>query len=326
MAKIISQAGYQELLEENTSLQPTDSCNSSDVIYQLPQQFGSGYERCIQLHGIELLIIKQEFHDDLSIEYEANEQDIDYIEFGFNLSGKSIICGGNTNFLDWMCAGKKNQAQVLGFSAGERIRKVDIHLNASELINNFSIGNSYQISPHLTQLIEGKTQKSYRDINKITPEMKLPIEQIINCPFQGMTKNIYLEAKCLELIALKLEQISQSIQPSRQKNIFKPEDIERIHYAKEILIQNIENPPSLLELARLIGLNDYKLKVGFRQYFGTSVFNYLYQQRMEKARLLLLTGQMSVKEVARAVGYANQSYFTVAFRKRFGINPKSCKL
>jgi AraC family transcriptional regulator, transcriptional activator of the genes for pyochelin and ferripyochelin receptors len=325
VASIISQAEYEEMLEEGKTVQHPDSFKFSDIIYQLPQQYGKGYERWIQLHGIELLIIQQDLHNDLCIEYDAYEQDINYIEFGFNLSGNSLICGGNTNFLDWMCAGKKNQAKALHFSAGQCIRKVDIHLDASELIKKFYPGNNYQMPSHLTDLTQGKTQQSYREINKIIPEMKLPIEQIINCPFQGMTRNIYLEGKCLELIALKLEQVSQTTQLSRQKNIFKSEDIERIHYAKEILIKNINNPPSLLELARLIGLNDYKLKVGFRQCFGTTVFGYLYQQRMEKARLLLLAGQMSVREVSRAVGYDNQSYFTVAFRKRFGVNPKSYK-
>ncbi len=324
MANIISQAEYEKIFEVNTNTQHPDFDNS-DVIYQFPQQFGSGYERWVKLRGIELLIIEEELHDDLCVEYEPYEEDIGCIEFGFNLLGNSLICGGGSNFLDWMCAGKRNQASAWNMSVGQCIRKVDIHLESSELLNNFYQGDNYQLSPHLAELIEDKTQQSYRKINKITPEMKLTLEQIISCPFQGMTKSIYLQAKCLELIALKLEQISQTTQASLQKNLLKLDDIERIHHAKEILIKKIDNPPSLLEMARLIGLNDYKLKVGFRHCFGTTVFGYLYQQRMEKARFLLLEEKMSVKEVARAVGYANQSYFTVAFRKRFGINPKSYK-
>jgi AraC family transcriptional regulator, transcriptional activator of the genes for pyochelin and ferripyochelin receptors len=323
---IISQAKYEEIWELNTNTQHPDSSDSSDIIYHLPQQLGSGYERWIDLPGIELLIIEEELHDDLSVEYEADEADIDFIEFGFNLSGNSLVCGGGHNFLDWQLAGDKNQAGVLHVPAGQCIRKIDIHLKSSELLNKFNLNNNHQIPEDLTNLLKNHSQESYREINRITLEMKLPLEQIINCPFQGMTKSIYLEAKCLELIALKLEQISQTTQQYFQKSLLKSDDIERVHYAKEILIKNIDNPPSLLELSRLIGLNDYKLKIGFRHCFGTTVFGYLYQQRMDKARLLLLEGQMTIKEVARAVGYGNQSYFTVAFRKRFGINPKSYRL
>lgn len=76
-----------------------------------------------------------------------------------------------------------------------------------------------------------------------------------------------------------------------------------------------------MTLARQVGLNDFKLKLGFRQVFGTTVFGYLHEHRMEQAQLLLQERRMNVEEVARTVGYANRSSFA-AFRKKFGINPK----
>ena len=99
--------------------------------------------------------------------------------------------------------------------------------------------------------------------------------------------------------------------------------MDRIHYAKAILMDNLSDPPTLGELAHRVSLNDYKLKVGFRQVFGTTVFGYLHQHRMEVARQLLAAQRMNVKEVARTVGYASQSRFATAFRKRFGMNPKA---
>ncbi len=144
--------------------------------------------------------------------------------------------------------------------------------------------------------------------------------------FTGLTKKIYLESKCLELIALKIEQLTNLEKNYKTAIVLKRDDIARIHYAKEILTQNLDNPPSLLDLARKVGLNDYKLKLGFRQVLGTTAFGYLQQQRMEKARQLLLESKMSVKQIARTVGYANQSRFAAAFRKQFGMNPKSYDL
>jgi AraC family transcriptional regulator, transcriptional activator of the genes for pyochelin and ferripyochelin receptors len=326
VANIISQTKYEEIWQLNTNTQYPDSSDPSDIIYNIPQQFGSGYERWINLPEIELLIIEEELHNDLCVEYTAYEADVDLIEFGFNLSGNSLICGGGSNFLDWQFAGNKNPSELWSIAAGKFIRKIDIHLTSSELLNRFNPVANNQFSKDLTDLLADNSQESYREINKITSEMKLTLEQIINCPFQGITKNIYLQGKCLELIALKLDQISQSTQQYFQKNVLESDDIERVHYAKEILIKNIDNPPSLLELSRLIGLNDYKLKIAFRYCFGTTVFGYLHQQRMDQARLLLLEGKMSIKEIARTIGYRNQSYFTVAFRKRFGINPKSYRL
>ncbi|MEM1369543.1 MAG: AraC family transcriptional regulator, partial [Cyanobacteria bacterium P01_H01_bin.15] len=78
---------------------------------------------------------------------------------------------------------------------------------------------------------------------------------------------------------------------------------------------------SLIELARLAGINDCKLKLGFRQVFGTTVFGYLHDCRMERSRQLLDAGEMTVAEAAQSVGYVNRSHFAIAFRKKFGLNP-----
>lgn len=101
------------------------------------------------------------------------------------------------------------------------------------------------------------------------------------------------------------------------------DDIERLHHAKDILISNLENPPSLLDLAQQVGLSDRKLKQGFRQVFNTTVFGYLHDYRMEKARQLLQEDTMTIAEVSYTVGFANRGYFAEAFKRKFGVNPSA---
>jgi AraC family transcriptional regulator, transcriptional activator of the genes for pyochelin and ferripyochelin receptors len=135
-------------------------------------------------------------------------------------------------------------------------------------------------------------------------------------------KQMYLESRAVDLITLHLQQFQDK--ELYQKNSLSKDlsDVERIHQAKEILLSNLENPPSLVELARKVGLNDFKLKCGFHQVFGTSAFKYLHDYRLEKARQFLATGEMKVEEVALRVGFESRSYFAIAFRKKFGVNPK----
>jgi AraC-like DNA-binding protein len=153
--------------------------------------------------------------------------------------------------------------------------------------------------------------------------MQMVLQQILQCPFQGLTKQMYLESKAWELLALQLAQISDTKCFDHKPKLLKPEDIERIHYAKDVLISRLSNPPSLVELARFVGINDCKLKAGFRQVFGTTVFGYLHDCRMERSRQLLEAGEMSVAEAAQAVGFVNRSHFAIAFRKKFGVNPNT---
>nr|WP_235927106.1 AraC family transcriptional regulator [Gloeocapsopsis dulcis] len=112
----------------------------------------------------------------------------------------------------------------------------------------------------------------------------------------------------------------------RSYSNFRGHDLECIHHAKEILIRNLDNPPSILDLARQVGLNDRKLKQGFHQVFNTTPFAYLRHYRLEQARQLLMDSEASIEQVAKTVGYGDRSRFAAAFRKQFGINPKTYQL
>ncbi|MEM9505830.1 MAG: AraC family transcriptional regulator, partial [Cyanobacteria bacterium P01_E01_bin.43] len=139
----------------------------------------------------------------------------------------------------------------------------------------------------------------------------------------GVVRQLYLESKAIELISLYLHQCSLNVYPSNLPPQLCSEEIERVQLAKAILLTNLEHPPSLLELAQRVGLNDCKLKRGFRQLFGTTAFGYLYQQRMEKARDLLKVDTMNITEVAAVVGYTNPSAFGAAFKRMFGTTPSA---
>nr|WP_239057730.1 AraC family transcriptional regulator [Pseudodesulfovibrio sp. JC047] len=98
--------------------------------------------------------------------------------------------------------------------------------------------------------------------------------------------------------------------------------MQRIHHASHYLVQDLENPPSLVQLATFAGLNEKKLKLGFRQIFGTSVFGFFREHRLQKAHTILREGNRNVTETAYAVGFQSLSHFSRAFKKRFGILPK----
>jgi len=328
MVNVISQAEYKQTWQQiNHNTHYPEASDTTDFINYCPQNFGRGYRRKIKLRGIELLIVDEEFYDDLCVECDSSQLEQErIIEFGFNLSGSYLGKNGKLSFFDWINQNQTDAKECITISARKRRLKVDIHLDNQDLINSFIYNQTEKIPNSLTFLLEGSSEQNFYENNVVNPEMHLPLEQIINCPFQGITKHIYLEGKCLELIALKLEQLAQYEKSTEKSIVLKKDDIQRIHAAKVILIENIHHPPSLIELARQVGLNDYKLKIGFHQVLGTTVFGYLHQQRMELARQLLLESQMSIKNVACAVGYANQGCFAAAFRKRFGVNPKYYRL
>lgn len=134
--------------------------------------------------------------------------------------------------------------------------------------------------------------------------------------------NIIMEAKTLELLGKHLYQLSTTETVIAKNSIIKEYDIEKVYQARNIIESNLKSPCSLIELSRKVGLNDFKLKKGFKEIMGNTVFGYLYECRMKKAHQLL-NEKNSVNEVAFAVGYKNAQHFTAAYKKKFGFLPSS---
>ena len=96
----------------------------------------------------------------------------------------------------------------------------------------------------------------------------------------------------------------------------------KIKNAKDYILKHLDNPPTLKELSKIAGINDYQLKVGFKEIYGSTVFGFLLNHRLDHSRVLLDSGKFLVNEVAYQIGYTNPSHFIAAFRKKFGITPK----
>lgn len=157
----------------------------------------------------------------------------------------------------------------------------------------------------------------------ITAEMHRLIHDIRHCAREGLLKRFFIEAKIRELLLLQLEQ-GQAAPPCLDRPTpLRPAEQQKLESCRLLLEAQYVNPPNLKEITRLVGLNEFKLKQGFRQQFGTSVRAYLIQFRLNKARQLLLEAQHSVGEVAALVGYKNGAHFTAAFKEKFGVLPSA---
>jgi AraC-like DNA-binding protein len=155
----------------------------------------------------------------------------------------------------------------------------------------------------------------------VTPEILSTISSILQCDYSGSFKKMYVEIKVHELLLLSLQNISNSSYKS--KLVLRPSDLEKLHEARHYLVEHMDNPGTLKELAHNVGMNDFKFKNGFKQIFGTTVFGLLHEERMHKAKILLQETEMSVLDISVVTGYKNLSNFTAAFKKRFGYPPSA---
>ncbi|PZV20751.1 MAG: hypothetical protein DCF21_04010 [Leptolyngbya sp.] len=295
-----------------------------ELVIQAPQATSRGYKRSLNLSRGLNLLIRDYWLQDTLVEEKLPEAPGRTLEFGFNLQ---IVPDGEHpieptsqhSFLEFNET--RTQHMFQPWAGQRRVLKIDLHLVTQAGSFAFSADQLALIPAELQAAIAADEDDWHQPVGSIFPAIQLVLQQILNCPYTGSIQQVYLEGKALELIALQTAQWIDS-GPSRLPQRLKPSDIDRIHQAREFMAQRLDDPPSLLDLAQAVGLNDCTLKRGFRQVFGTTVFGYLRQQRLIKARQLLQDTEMSVAEVTCQVGYSHAGHFAAAFKREFGVSPK----
>lgn len=318
MTITIPQQDFHDLFRASRVNQ-SEQTESFECVSPYSEELGQGFYRMVDLReGIELWFGRYQRHDDLVIQLPERPH---IIEYTFCLPENRT--SANYYFL-YGSGIAPVEAETWQDKAGQFINEVNVHLEPS-ILQAFW-GESFDFkAAGLAHLIQSEPYY-YQRTGTPTVAMQTTLHQLLNCPFAGITRKMYLETKVWELMALLIDQELQLSKDPRSPSTLREDDVERIHHAKDILLQNHSSPPSLLDLARQVGLNDCTLKRGFRQVFGTTAFTVLRQARMERAKQLLETEQIGVREAAKMVGYASPTSFSNAFHNTFGVNPRACRV
>jgi AraC-like DNA-binding protein len=320
MTIVISEQDWVEWEEELFHLtEYPDPEDLQDLVLPQPAWLAQGYTREITLRdGLRVEIYNFQMRDRIEQTHSEGEG---WIQFHCHLSGHHHDPNSEVGDLEYVLYGSGLCPQQVCICSGQSpILEVTV-IMSPEVLMNF-VGEQGALPLEWQPLIQESTQPIYARVGVLSPTMQSVLWQIVRCPYRGSLKRIYLESKALEIAALLLEQEQVVQQGRRSPRTLKPDEVDRIHHAHTILLQNLEQPPSLSALARQVGLNDKSLKQGFRQVFGKPVFSYLHDYRMEQAQQLLLRGELKVGEVMQKVGFRDRGYFAAAFRKKFGVNPR----
>jgi AraC-like DNA-binding protein len=140
--------------------------------------------------------------------------------------------------------------------------------------------------------------------------------------YQGseQNKSMYMYGRVLDLLWLQQENYGRAQQP-RMVYVKTEYDKERIVFARDYLLTHMDAPPTLIQLAAIAGINEFKLKRGFKEMFNQTVFAYLADVRLDMAQRALREKQKTVTQIAFELGYASLQHFSAAFKKKFGVPP-----
>jgi AraC-like DNA-binding protein len=292
--------------------------------------FPFGNAELIQLafSGIYIVYGDMLLHNTQRLKYEITG-DIDLVEMHFTLQGngtmKNLISGKEYNFK----TNEHNMHYTPLFSGTgqyggsiDRYKFFEVHFTT-----RFFFELAKDSSPSLMQFADKIAKGNEDDLSRsnmpISFAMHQCINEIMNASFTGGLKLLFLQSKCIELLTLQ-SQMYEDADRASSSIICKPGDTDSIHFAKDYLLQHAAQPPSLTELAKIAGINEFKLKQGFRALYNNTVFGYLTDFKLNQARELLVSN-LPIKEVADRLGYSSVQHFNSAFRKKFGLPPGKVK-
>jgi len=269
--------------------------------------------------GFYVLTYKNEW--DINTDVQRNI-DSTFIQFHFCVKGSSQFVFNEGRYkLDI-----QEEKSLLLYNP-QRDLPINLNVNANSWIVSILIsikkfhGLFSQEADYITFLSDDNKDKKYYTDGKISPSMSIVLNQLINYNLNQSIKNLYFKGKAYELLSLYFNR-SEDADIEQCPFLVDETNVIRIRKAKDIIISRMAEPPTLQELADEIGLNLKKLKEGFKQIYGDSVYSFLFDYKMEVSRKLLESGDHNVNEVGLKVGYSTSSHFIAAFKKKYGTTPK----
>ncbi len=248
--------------------------------------------------------------------------DRSFLQFHFCMKGRAkFVFNQGTYALDV----HEDQSLLLYNTQVDLPLNAEVHPNTWMLSLVMTIQKFHSLfsqqAEHIPFLSKEFEDKKYYTQELITPPIAVVLSQLMNYNVHPSIMDLYVKGKVYELIALYFNK-TDNLALEQCPFLVDEENVKRIRKAKDIILQRMTEPPTLPELAEEIGLSLRKLKEGFKQIYGDSVYSFLFDYKMEYARKMLESNQYNVNEVGLKVGYSTSSHFIAAFKKKYGTTPK----
>ena len=273
--------------------------------------------------GNQLTLIKIIGKDNGKKNIFYDKLDASYIQFHFCISG-SITFNYNKGAYNL----KLDEGKFLTLYNPEKHLSIDASVAKnskviSVLIPIVEFHKLFSSSSSDIPFFENKSlnQKHYSE-NLISNSILIVLNQIIKNDMDNSTRSLLYKAKIYELFSLIFKK-TKEIDLDQCPFLKNDENLKKIAKAKDVILKDIKNPPSLIELSKTIDLSLKNLKKGFKEIYGKPVYKYLFDFKMERAKQLLSNGNLNVNEVSYDLGYSSSSHFIAAFKKKYGITPRT---
>jgi AraC-like DNA-binding protein len=300
--------------------------NDGDIkecITHLKPPYGNGFYHEICFGNIHIGFGNISLENKMLLYFET---DFDSVEMHFALKGKSSATSENFHKKVSFESYQHNiiyAHQMCGKMEFDGCETQILEINlAPDFFKKFLPEDSELFNVFRNSIDKQKSCLINPNHSRINLEMYQILNDIMNCGRKGIFKRIYLEAKITELLLLQLEQFLEN---ENSKSSLLKKDEEKIYAVKDFIVNNLDKNCSLIDLAHQVGTNEFTLKKGFKELFGTTVFNFWNDTKMEQAKKMLIEGNLNINEISDIMGYKNPRHFSAAFKRKYNLIPSKVR-
>jgi len=284
---------------------------SMNLLYQKSQHIPDSIQYIIRRYNAQQSLTTEDTGM-LVYHYDASSPENQYLELRFCTVGNRYCseksCANCQQLPTENCDGNVHTLDVFNF-----------HFS-STFLHQFT--HNVKLSNKKDEVLAFKHPHPFTKVFPICPKKRSILNSFLNHSYSGVLENIFVNAKIHELLLFSLDCLVEEKEEGFVcKFLADDRGKEQIYKARDLLLQHIGEPITIKELSRKVAMNECYLKKGFKEVFGTTIFDFYQQQRMEHAKYLLYEKGLSVTDVSALLGYSSISHFSAAFKKHTGLKP-----
>ncbi len=278
--------------------------------------------------GISYIMISGNFDEDLKISIEDNKRETLLMLYCMDGEVSHVLSDGRLQYRLGIMHGSissspSNRQQCIDLKGKEDIKLCMILIRKNMFYEKIKC-EMEKMPDHLERVFEkgAEREEPFLYNGHYSYAISSLLEEIQENKHEGVVKSIFIEAKLLELFSYQIKQYKDDQKNPSDKLMMRESDLELILKAKQYIQKNFKSPPTIKDLSKEIGINQTKLKKGFKMVFESTVGEFIRSERLMQASILLVRNNYSIREISSIVGYENQSHFSRQFKKKFGMLPK----
>ena len=310
------------------SFETTSTIDCSESAVHIPEAYGKGYIKGLAFeHGFSLLVVDLRLKEPLTMRFAPGK--VHPLHMLYCAEGGLVHYNSQRDvqyplkaLLGSISTNKGDGPQWIDLARNKRVVFTDLMIDRAEYEKKIDCEIEKMPERMATAFTDTRGKHSFLYQSNYSITIAECIKEITSCDYEGLVRSSFLEAKAFELLSLQIKQYEDDMNYFGRQAVLRKHDVDKIVAARDILVKDLQNPPIIRELAHLANINQQKLKTGFKAVFNTTINKYLRNQRLEMAKLFLVDGAMSIRDVATRVGYTNQSHFSRRFKEKYGVLPK----